>query len=164
MKSVLIILVVCSILVVPAALAQSGSDNPGSNLPGAIPLFSSTLIAWTDMQTPEPVPDGSPHVKQPVPEPQPETQPNDPKATPSSPASTMTEGDRGQTSSPAAQTFTGVVGKESDSYVLKISDTTSYKLDDQDQAKQYDGQRVRILGMLDEGSAVIHVQKIQPLS
>src|SRR5262249_47004901 len=146
-------------------LAQSDFENPGSSLPGVIPLFSSTLIAWTDMQTPEPVPEGSPHVKPPAPEPQPETQPPAPDTTtPSTQTPTSTEGDRGQTSSPEAQSFTGVVGKESDSYVLKISDTTSYKLDDQDQAKQYDGQRVRILGMLDEGSAVIHVQKIEPLS
>ncbi len=42
---------------------------------------------------------------------------------------------------PAARTFTGIVGKESDTYVLKVSGATSYKLDDQDQAKQYDGQR-----------------------
>jgi len=158
-------MVICSVVVIPAALAQSDFENPGSSLPGVIPLFSSTLIAWTDMQTPEPVPEGSPHVKPPAPEPQPETQaPAPDTTTPSTQTPTSTEGDRGQTSSPEAQSFTGVVGKESDSYVLKISDTTSYKLDDQDQAKQYDGQRVRILGMLDEGSAVIHVQKIEPLS
>ena len=47
--------------------------------------------------------------------------------------------------------------------MLKVSDSTSYKLDDQDQAKQYEGQKVRVFGTLQSGSNLIRVEKIEPL-
>src|SRR2546427_77622 len=71
---------------------------------------------------------------------------------------------RGEKAQPAAQPFTGTTSKEADSYVLKVSDTSSYKLDDQDQAKQYEGQRVRVIGNLDMRTNLIKVQRIEPLS
>jgi hypothetical protein len=158
MNRALISLFTLCIFVAPAAFAQDSTN----------PLFSSSLIAWTNMQTPQPVPEGSPRPTPPTPEPHPDTQvaPSTPTS-PDNPSSETSKpdaaGDRAQTE-PAAQTFTGTVGKEADTYVLKLSESTAYKLDDQDQAKQYAGQRVRVLGTLDVGSAQIHVQKIEPLS
>ena len=59
--------------------------------------------------------------------------------------------------------MTGAISKDGDSYVLKVSDTTSYKLDDQDKAKQFQGQKVRVTGQVDLNNNQIHVQKIEPL-
>ena len=48
--------------------------------------------------------------------------------------------------------------------MLKISETTSYKLDAQHQIEQYEGQRVRVTGTIETGVNVIHVDRIEPLS
>ena len=61
-------------------------------------------------------------------------------------------------------TVTGSISKDGDSYVLKVSDTTSYKLDDQAKAKEFDGQKVRVTGEVDLNRNFIHVQKIEPLA
>jgi hypothetical protein len=60
-------------------------------------------------------------------------------------------------------TVTGSISKDGDTYVLKVSDTTSYKLDDQAKAKQYNGQKVRVTGEVDLNTNQIHVRKIEPL-
>jgi hypothetical protein len=68
-----------------------------------------------------------------------------------------------QDNAPTAHTVTGSISKEGDTYVLKVSDTTSYKLDDQAKAKQFNGQKVRVTGEVDLNTNQIHVQKIEPL-
>lgn len=40
----------------------------------------------------------------------------------------------------------------------------SYQLDDQDKAKEFAGQKVKVTGTYDRASKTIHVQKIQPAS
>jgi uncharacterized protein DUF5818 len=110
-----------------AAFAQEGRVR-AQNLP------SNELIAWSEMQSPEPVP----------------------------PALQNTAA-AGQNAAPAVHTVTGSISKDGDSYVLKVSDTTSYKLDDQNKAKQYEGQKVRVTGEVDLNTNQIHVQKIEPL-
>jgi hypothetical protein len=100
-------------------------------------FFSSDLIAWSGMQQPQ----------------APEQRPGEQTApTPSSQA-------------PLAQNrFTGTISKEADGFVLKVSETTNYKLDAQRQVEQYEGQRVRVTGTLETGVNVIHVDRIEPLS
>jgi len=125
-------------------------------------VFSSDLVAWSFMQQPQ-SPEQQPSRQQPTPDPNPETQPaqNPTPAQPSSP---------GQAQSPAsgqaetAQTFTGTVSKEAESFVLKVSETSSYKLDNQQQVQEYQGQRVRVTGTLDPSINLIHVDRIEPLS
>ena len=134
---------------------QSTSDtarrSPRSQKPG------SYLIVWTQTQAPEPAPQPSGRQTT-TPDPKPETQ------TPS-PASQPESQSQGQTQAqPAAQSFTGTISKEGDSYVLKVSDTSSYKLDDQDKAKEYEGKRVAVFGTLDPNTNLIRVQKIEPVS
>jgi hypothetical protein len=144
MMRLLTILAIGSTFCVPA-FAQEPSN----------PMFTSSLVAWTTMQTPQP-PEGNPLPPRSAPEPQPNVQaPENP------PDSSTGAADQQQ---PAAQTFTGTVSKQGDTYVLSIPGSESYKLDDQDRAKEYDGQKVHVLGMLDQGSAVIHVQTIGPIS
>lgn len=137
-----------------AAVAQEAPDR----------LFSSDLIAWSAMQQPQ-EPEQKPAHQQPAPDPSPETQPaqNPTPAQPSSPSSPKEQGSS-DNQAPTAQTFTGTVSKDASNFVLKVSETTSYKLDNQQQVQQYEGQRVRVTGTLDQSINLIHVDRIEPLS
>jgi ABC-type uncharacterized transport system involved in gliding motility auxiliary subunit len=138
------------------AFTQESPDNTQ--------LFSSDLIAWSAMQQPE-QPEQKPAHQQPTPDPNPETQPAQ-NPTPSQPPSSSSRQEQGQSQSqaPTAQTFTGIVSKDANNFVLKVSETTSYKLDNQQQVQQYEGQRVRVTGTLDQSINLIHVDRIEPLS
>jgi hypothetical protein len=143
------------LLVFATGLAQQDTTNiarrpPRAQKPG------SYLIVWTETQAPEPAPQPSGR-QTPSPDPKAETQ-----TQPSQPESSQAQGPA--QAQPAAQSFTGTISKEGDTYVLKVSDTSSYKLDDQDKAKEYEGKRVAVFGTLDTNSNVIRVQKIEPVS
>lgn len=58
----------------------------------------------------------------------------------------------------------GTVSKDSDSFVLRVSASTSYKLDNPEQVQQYLGQRVRVTGTLERAINLIHVDRIEPIS
>ena len=120
-------------------------------------LFSSDLVAWSGMQQPS-SPEKQPQRQQPTPDPNPQSQPA-PTPSPGAQQESTTE-----TSTSPAQTFTGTISKEADSFTLKVSDTTSYKLDNQEQVQQYVGQRVRVTGSLDAKSNLIHVERVEPMS
>ena len=130
--------------------------------PASGQVFSSDLVAWSFMQQPQ-SPEQEPSRQKPTPDPNPETQPaqNPTPTQPSSPGQAQ-RGEQGQAQ--PAQSFTGTVSKEADSFVLKVSDTTSYKLDNQQQVQEYQGQRVRVTGTLDPSINLIHVDRIEPLS
>ncbi len=123
-------------------------------------LFSSDLVAWSGMQQPS-APEQPQQRKQPTPDPTPQSQPApDPSAQPAGSQSSSSK----ETSNSPATTFTGTISKEADSFTLKVSDTSSYKLDNQQQVQQYVGQRVRVTGTLDSASNLIHVDRVEPLS
>ena len=152
----------CLLVVVPFSLAQDDSPSP---IPDSHDLASSDLIAWSGMQSPQPVP---PSGQQPLgPDPQAETQPQSnpapsPATVPAKPAASPAQNpDQNQT--PAARTFLGTITKQADFYVLK-TEATSYQLDAQDKAKEFDGQKVRVIGILDPGGQSIQVQSIDPIS
>jgi lipopolysaccharide export system protein LptA len=70
-----------------------------------------------------------------------------------------------QDQSQQAQTFTGKIMKSKGSVVLKDdSSSTAYKLDSEDQAKQYIGKNVKVTGTLDPATNTIHVSNITPAS
>jgi Protein of unknown function (DUF5818) len=127
-------------------------------------LFSSDLVLWSYMQEPQQPEQDHPH-QQPTPDPTPETQPA-PNPAPGQPGThhTSPSTPESQAQSPTAQTFTGTISKESDGYVLKVSDSTSYKLDAQDQVQPYEGRRVQVTGTLDTSINLIHVDKVEPMS
>jgi uncharacterized protein DUF5818 len=61
------------------------------------------------------------------------------------------------------QTFMGKIAKAQGKYVLQNPDTkATYTLDDQDKAKQFEGQNVKVTGTLDSQKNTIHVSDIQP--
>src|SRR5436309_3434182 len=119
MKQLLTIVFLSALYAVPAF-----SQEPTN------PMFTSSLVAWTTMQTPQP-PEGNPLPPRSAPEPQPNVQ------MPENPPDSSTA------SQQSAQTFTGTVSQQGDTYVLSGAGSESYKLDDQDRAKQFNGQKVR---------------------
>jgi uncharacterized protein DUF5818 len=61
------------------------------------------------------------------------------------------------------QTFSGKVAKAGGKYILKdTANQTMYVLDDQDKAKQFEGQEVKVSGTLDAQTKTIHVSSITP--
>jgi hypothetical protein len=122
-------------------------------------VFSSDLVLWSYMQEPQQPEQDHPH-QQPTPDPNPETQP-----APNQPGTHQTPSTQEpQANNPTAQTFTGIVSKEADTYVLKVSDSNSYKLDNQDQVQPFEGRRVRVTGTLDPSINLIHVDNVEPMS
>ena len=125
-------------------------------------LFSSDLVLWSSMQEPQQPEQDHAH-QQPTPDPNPETQPT-PNPTPSQPGQQASPSTPASQDNSSAQTFTGTISKESDNYVLKVSDSTSYKLDSQDQVQAFEGKRVQVTGTLDTSINLIHVDKVEPIS
>lgn len=144
-------------LIMLCAVATRAQEAPNH-------FFSSDLIAWSAMQQPQD-PEQKPAHQQPTPDPNPETQPVQ-NTTPSQPSAPSSRQQQSPSQSPAnePQTFTGTVGKDANNFVLMVSETTSYKLDNQQQVQQYEGQRVRVTGTLDQALNLIHVDRIEPLS
>jgi len=105
-------------------------------------------------------------------------QPQDPTAqspaspAPASPASPSAkrppdEGQKpseGESSAPAPSTkirpFMGTVVHENGGYFLRAGDL-KYKLDDQTEARRYEGRSVKVTGSLEKQSNTIHVQRIE---
>jgi hypothetical protein len=113
------------------------------------------LIAWSQLQNPQPMPEPRPDPA-PLPEQQRDQQPD--RQQPGQPANA----DAQQQSS--AQTMTGTIVKEDGRYVLKASDNKTYQIDDQEKAKQFEGKQVKIVGSLDMSTSTIRIQSIEPAS
>jgi uncharacterized protein YdeI (BOF family) len=93
-----------------------------------------------------------------------------PSATPSQQAPTQTPSTTdpstaapSSTGSDAARSFVGSIVKTSGKYVLHTGGT-DYQLDDQSQAKKFEGKDVKVTGQLDASSNTIKVQSIDPAS
>ncbi len=160
MKTCLILMASFLIVCGAAALGQQPATN---NTPNNS-IFSSDLVMWSYMQEPQAEPGQTRQT--PTPDPSPETQPEqNPTAPqqypPDSPAQGAQTSDKSQTST--VQSFTGTVSKEADSFILQVSKTVFYKLDNEQQVQQYEGQRVRVTGTLDTSTNLIHVEKVEPL-
>jgi hypothetical protein len=62
---------------------------------------------------------------------------------------------------PAAKEFTGMVVKSGDTFSLTDEATkASYTLDDTQRAAQFEGKKVKVMGVLDAQTHTIHVQSI----
>ena len=72
--------------------------------------------------------------------------------------------DAASQASPSSQNaFTGTVVKAGGKYWLKANGT-KYQLDDQEKAKKFEGQQVKVSGDLDKATSTIHVADISPAS
>jgi len=115
-------------------LAAAGQE-PG---PAKGTIFSSDLVAWTQMQAPQPAQQQQQTKAQVTPPVQPQHSESQP------------------------QKFAGTIQKDGESYVLRTSDKWFYDLDDQDKAEPYENQKVGVVGTLNPAGDLIHVQEIQP--
>ena len=63
---------------------------------------------------------------------------------------------------PEAKTFTGLILKSGESFVLNDPATKSkYLLDDQDKVRRFEGKHVKVTGTIDPAKNLIHVASIQ---
>lgn len=132
-------------------LTQDTHTRPSPALPSEI--LGPQLIAWSQLQKPQPVP-------QPLPPPdRPATQQADQEQ-----GQSATPPAQEQPQSPAAQTLTGTIVKNGSNYVLKVATGTVYRLDDQDRAKKYEGKQVKIAGTLDAKGNSFHIISIELIS
>jgi hypothetical protein len=132
---------------IPPMLAQDLQDQPSPALPSDI--LGPQLIAWSQLQKPQPVPQPLPLPDRPISQPAQQTQPTNPPA---------------QEQQPVAQTFKGTIMKDCSRYVLKVSSNSAYQLDEQEKAKRHEGRQVKIGGALDANSSSLHVISIELLS
>jgi Protein of unknown function (DUF5818) len=130
---------------VPLMFAQDLQSPPRPALPSS-DILGPQLIAWSQLQKPQPVP-------QPLPPPDRPIQQQDQTANPPV-----------QQQQPAAQTFTGTIAKDGSNYVLKVSSNTAYQLDDQERAKQYEGKQAKIDGTLDANGNSLRIVSIELIS
>lgn len=168
MKIRSILTATCLILGGALGFAQQPTANANPNPNPNNSFFSSDLVMWSYMQEPQPAPGQARQT--PTPDPSPETQPqqqnpNTPQPQQNPPATPSQDSRTSDNSQPAtAQSFTGTVSKEAASFILQVSPTVFYKLDNAQQVQQYEGQRVRVTGTLDISINLIHVEKVEPLT
>ena len=129
----------------PLMVTQNPQSQPSPALPSDI--LGPQLIAWSQTQTPQPVPQPLPRRSVPQPDQQPES------ANPSA-----------QPQQPTVQRFTGTIVKTDGVYVLKVSSTNEYQLDDQEKAKLYEGKQVTVRSTLDAKGSSLHVINIELVS
>ena len=144
------------LLITVLSFAQSpAKPAPGQNEH----ILGPQLIAWSEMQKPQPVP------QQPQPMPAPDT-----KADQSSPApDSKAEPKNQQQPEPEAQQSTaqsvsGTIVKVGGKYVLETPDNLAYQLDDQEKARQYEGKHVKVTGSLDRATGILHVKSVELMS
>lgn len=93
--------------------------------------------------------------------------PSTSQQTPSSSAQSSSTPQQSQTNATtpgeSARSFEGKISKSGDQYVLQDNATsTSYKLDDQSKAKEYEGKNVKVMATMDPSSNTLHVVDITP--
>jgi hypothetical protein len=127
-------------VVAPLAFSQDGASQPCPDVePGAL---GCEPVAWSRLQAPMPLPE---------PEPKPAASADQQAGQSSnSPAQPQTP----------KQSITGIIVKQREKYVLKAGDTT-YQLDDQSRAAQYQDKQVKIVGRLDADSNTLQIESIE---
>jgi Protein of unknown function (DUF5818) len=144
----------------PFTFAQQQPDQSPSSAPAA----TQQPQDQSPTSQPSSDPGMQPQSQQPSSDPSMQQQPSSPSGGDTSSPSTATAPDSSQTgSSAAASSFTGQVVKAGGKYVLKANGM-NYQLDDQDKAKQFNGQTVKVNGDLDKSTSTIHVTDISPAS
>ena len=138
-------ILVFSLTTLPLVFAQDPQIQRSPALPPDI--LGPQLIAWSQLQKPQPV-------LQPLPPPdRPIQQPD-----------LQLANSAAKQEQPTAPAFVGTITKDGARYVLKVSSHSAYQLDDQDRAKQYEGKQVKIAGTLDADGKSLHITGIELVS
>jgi len=125
-------------LAAAAGFAQDQPKQPEPVPPSKADILGPQLIAWSELQKPQPV---SP--------PAPVNEPQEP-----APAANTSQ----------AQTFSGAIIRDGSQYVLRVEGDKSYQLDDQERAKRYEGKQVRIKGTVDSDGERLRILSIELIS
>jgi hypothetical protein len=120
----------------PLMFSQQPQNKPSPTPPSDV--LGAPLIAWSQVQEPQPVAEQQgPSANS--------TAQKPPQQTP-------------------AQIVTGTIVRDAGRYVVKVSSSTGYELDDQDRAKQYEGKQVKIAGTLDANGGSLHIISLELVS
>lgn len=141
--------VLAFLLAAAVPLAFSQDPQKPSPVP-PVEILGPQLIAWSQMQKPQPLADLLPSPLQQSQEKRGQAPNNSAEAPPQQ--------------QPAAQTLTGTIVRDSGRYVLKVSSSSTYELDDQERAKRYEGKQVKVAGMLSGNGSSFHVISIELIS
>jgi uncharacterized protein YdeI (BOF family) len=77
-------------------------------------------------------------------------------------AQTFSIQDQANPQQPQSKTYTGMISKSGDQFVLQDdAGKTSYQLDDQQTAAKYEGKKVKVTGTLDVANNLIRVTAIE---
>lgn len=142
-----ILLIFCGLVIAPQSFSQQSTPQTPEDA-----YTSRELIAWSQLQNPQPTPQPLPPRDTPVPQPQ---QPQDQQSKlPADP----------QTQQEPTHSYSGRVLKDADGYVLKTTESTTLLLDASIDLRQYQDRNVRIVGNFDPVSHSMRVVKIELLS
>ncbi len=125
----------------PLMFAQDLQIQRNPALPSDI--LGPQLIAWSQLQKPQPVLQPQPSPDRPIQQPDPQ------------PATSAAKQEQ-----PSIPAFVGTITKDGARYVLKVSSNSAYQLDDQNRARQYEGKQVKIAGTLDADGKSLHITGI----
>jgi hypothetical protein len=131
----------------PLAFSQDLQKKPSPVPP--VEILGPQLIAWSQVQKPQPLADLL-------------LSPSQSQEQPGRAADHSAQEPPQQ--QPAAQTLTGTIVRDSGRYVLKVSSSSTYELDDQERAKRYEGKQVKVAGMLSGNGNSFHVISIELIS
>jgi hypothetical protein len=120
------------------------SQNPGQPAKPTLPaeILGPPLVAWSEMQSPHPLLQLVPPV----------------------------DGADRQHQSRAPEAVqiqllvSGIIAKDGTRHILKVSQNTSIQIDDDDRVEPYEGMRVKIAGVLEARTHLLHITSIELLS
>jgi hypothetical protein len=145
-------------LLLVAGVSFAQEQSPARPAPGQNEhILGPQLIAWSEMQKPQPVP------QQPQPLPAPDSKADQTAPAPDSKSDSKAEPEPDAQQS-TAQSISGTIVKAGGKYVLETADNMAYQLDDQDKASQYEGKHVKITGTLDRTTGILHVRTVELMS
>jgi hypothetical protein len=147
-------------LLLMAAVSFAQLQSPAKPAPGENEhILGPQLIAWSEMQKPQPVP----QQPQPVPAPDAKTGQSSP-APDSKPEPKAQQQPEPEAQQSTAQSVNGTIVKVGGKYVLETPDNLAYQLDDQEKASQYEGKHVKVTGSLDRATGILHVKSVELMS
>jgi hypothetical protein len=140
------LLMILGLAVFPVgAIAQQSSPQTPEDA-----YTSRELIAWSQLQNPQPAPQPLPPKDKQVPQPE---QPQDQQ--PTSPA------DPNNQEQPT-QSYTGIILRNANQYLLVLDNRAMYRLPASDDLRQYENRKVMVLGTIGVDAQLIRVQRIDP--
>ncbi|HXM61747.1 MAG TPA: DUF5818 domain-containing protein [Terriglobales bacterium] len=143
MKREIITLIGLAFFLLVSSWAFSQTEGP-QPCPDVIPgTLGCEPVAWSQLQEPVPLPE--------------------PGAEPAPPPDQESSQSTGSQDQPATakQSIKGIIVRQGEKFVLNAGDNTTYQLDDQNKAKQYQDKQVNVVGILDAESNTLHIETIE---